>query len=195
MTENRIREIFREASAVLAATADRSGRAIGAAAEAIQAALEAGGKVVVFGNGGSAADSQHFAAELVGRFRFNRRALAAVALTTDTSIITSVANDFGFEQVFARQLAAIGRPGDVAFGITTSGRSRNVLEAFRHAMSHQMTSVALVGSEAGDIEAVADITITVPADSTPRIQEVHRTALHAICELVEDHFVVRSSDR
>jgi D-sedoheptulose 7-phosphate isomerase len=187
MTESRIREIFAEASAVHLAAAERSARTILAAAEAMRDALARGGKIVVFGNGGSAADSQHFAAELVGRFRVVRRALSAIALTTDTSIITSIANDFAYEHVFVRQIQALGRAGDVAFAITTSGRSRNVLDALAEARRQQLVTIAMVGSQTDDVAAVADIVISVSAESTARIQEVHRTALHAICELIEDH--------
>jgi D-sedoheptulose 7-phosphate isomerase len=188
MTENRIRAIFAEASAVHAATAERSARAILTAAEAMRNALARGGKIVVFGNGGSAADSQHFAAELVGRFRVARQALSAIALTTDTSVITSIANDFSYEQVFVRQIQALGRVQDVAFAISTSGRSPNVLEALAEARRRQMTTIAMVGSWTDGAAAVADIVIAVPAESTARVQEAHRTAMHAICELIEDHF-------
>ena len=146
MTEHRIRAIFAEASAVHAATAERSARAMLTAAEAMRDALARGGKIVVFGNGGSAADSQHFAAELVGRFRLTRRALSAIALTTDTSVITSIANDFTYEQVFVRQIQALGRAQDVAFAISTSGRSPNVLDALAEARRRQMTTIAMVGS-------------------------------------------------
>jgi D-sedoheptulose 7-phosphate isomerase len=188
MTESRIRAIFAEASAVHVATAERSARTILAAAEAMRDALARGGKILVFGNGGSAADSQHFAAELVGRFRVARQALSAIALTTDTSVITSIANDFSYEHVFVRQIQALGRGGDVAFAISTSGRSRNVLDALADARRLQLTTIAMVGSETDAVAAVADIVIPVPAGSTARIQEAHRTALHAICELVEEHF-------
>ena len=155
-----------------------------AAVEAIGTTLREGGKVLVFGNGGSAADSQHFAAELVGRFECERQALAAVALTTDTSILTSIANDFAYEQVFARQVQALGRPGDIAFGITTSGRSRNVMGALDEAARRGLTTIALVGSPTNG-EARAAITIAVPGANTARIQEVHRTILHILCELIE----------
>jgi len=188
MTEHKIRAIFAEASAVHAATAERSARAILTAAEAMRDALVRGGKIVVFGNGGSAADSQHFAAELVGRFRVARPALSAIALTTDTSVITSIANDFTYEQVFVRQIQALGRAHDVAFGISTSGRSRNVLDALAEADRRGLTTVAMVGSQTDGVVAVADIVIAVPAESTARVQEAHRTAMHAICELIEDHF-------
>jgi D-sedoheptulose 7-phosphate isomerase len=188
MTENRIRAIFAEAAAVHVATADGSARTILAAAEAMRDALARGGKILIFGNGGSAADSQHFAAELVGRFRLARGALSALALTTDTSVITSIANDFAYDQVFVRQIQALGRAGDVAFGISTSGRSPNVLHALAEARRHRLTTIAMVGSRTDDVAAVADVVIPVPADSTARVQEAHRTAMHAICELVEDHF-------
>jgi D-sedoheptulose 7-phosphate isomerase len=187
MTENRIRAIFAEASAVHAATAERSARTILAAAGAMRDALARGAKIVVFGNGGSAADSQHFAAELVGRFRVARQALSAIALTTDTSVITSIANDFTYEQVFVRQIQALGRAGDVAFAISTSGRSRNVLDALAEARRRQLTTIALVGSQTDGVDAVADLVIAVPAENTARIQEAHRTVLHALCELIEDH--------
>ncbi len=186
MTEKRIRAIFAEASAVHAATAERSARTILAAAEAMRDALARGAKIVVFGNGGSAADSQHFAAELVGRFRVARQALSAVALTTDTSVITSIANDFTYEQVFVRQIQALGRAGDVAFAISTSGRSRNVLDALAEARRRQLTTIGLVGSHTDGVAAVADIAMSVPAENTARVQEAHRTVLHALCELIED---------
>jgi D-sedoheptulose 7-phosphate isomerase len=188
MTEHRIRAIFAEASVVHAATAERSAPAILTAAEAMRDALARGGKIVVFGNGGSAADSQHFAAELVGRFRVARQALSAIALTTDTSVITSIANDFSYEQVFVRQIQALGRVHDVAFAISTSGRSRNVLDALAEARRRQMITIAMVGARTDGVAAVADIIIAIPAESTARVQEAHRTAMHAICELIEDHF-------
>jgi D-sedoheptulose 7-phosphate isomerase len=192
MKVQRIRQIFADASSVHAATAEQSAGSIAAAAEAMRDALSNGGKILVFGNGGSAADSQHFAAELVGRFRFNRRPLPALALTTDTSILTSLANDFSYDQVFVRQVEAIGRRGDVAFGISTSGQSPNVLTALVQAGRQELTTIALVGSRTDGIGDVADITIAVPTDNTARIQEAHITALHAICELIEDHFVSES---
>jgi D-sedoheptulose 7-phosphate isomerase len=190
MTEERIRAIFEEASAVHTATAKESARAILTAAEAIRDALVRGGKIVIFGNGGSAADAQHFAAELVGHFRIERRPLSAIALTTDTSVITSIANDYAFDQVFARQIQALGRAGDVAFAISTSGRSPNVLGALAEARRQRLITIALVGASTGGVDAVADIVIAVPARSTARIQEAHVTALHAICELIEDHVAV-----
>jgi len=156
------------------------------AVDAIAEAFRSRRRLLVFGNGGSAADAQHFAAEFVGRFQRERQALAAVALTTDTSILTAIGNDYSYDRVFARQVEAIGEPGDVAFGITTSGGSANVIEAFRVAKARQLTTIALTGRDGGDAGRMADIHLNVPDPSTARAQEVHRTLLHAICEIVED---------
>ena len=156
------------------------------AAAVIGEAFAQGGRLFVFGNGGSAADAQHMAAEMVGRFARERRALPALALTTDTSVLTSVANDYNFERVFVRQIEALGRPGDVAFGISTSGDSANVLRAIEAAKAGRLQTVALTGRDGGLIGAAAEIHINVPDASTARVQEVHRTLIHAICELVED---------
>jgi D-sedoheptulose 7-phosphate isomerase len=155
------------------------------AAAAIRAAFAEGRTLLIFGNGGSAADAQHLATELVGRFTRERAALPAIALTTDTSILTAVANDYGFDRVFVRQIEALGRPGDVAFGISTSGKSPSVLKALDAARARGLTTVALTGYDGGPIGATAQIHINVPAASTPRVQEVHGTLIHAICELVE----------
>lgn len=155
------------------------------AAEAIRDACAAGGKVLTFGNGGSAADAQHLASELVGRFERARPALAAVALTTDASVLTSVANDDGFARIFARQIEGLGRPGDVAFAISTSGESANVLEGVRAAAGRGLRTIALTGRAGGAIGATAEIHINVPDDSAARVQEVHRTLIHAICRIVE----------
>lgn len=165
---------------------DGKGReAILSAARAVGDALRRGNKVLAFGNGGSAADSQHFAAELVGRFGRERRALPAIALTTDTSALTSIGNDYGFDRVFARQVEALGGKGDVAIGISTSGESRNVLSAFDTAAAAGLLTIALTGRDGGAIGRAAGIHVNVPSPSTPRVQEVHRTILHVICELVE----------
>jgi D-sedoheptulose 7-phosphate isomerase len=155
------------------------------AAGAMIAALRAGGRVLACGNGGSAADAQHFAAELVGRFERERAAMAAIALTTDTSILTALANDYDYSRVFARQVEALGRPGDVLLGISTSGGSISVLEAVTTAKAGGLTTVALTGRDGGAVGAAADVHVNVPAGSTARVQEVHRTLLHAICALIE----------
>jgi phosphoheptose isomerase len=156
-----------------------------AAAGAIVASLRQGGKVLVFGNGGSAADAQHMATELVGRFMRERRGYAAVALTTDGCVLTSVGNDYGFERVFARQIEALGRPGDVAFGISTSGASANVVQALETARVLSLTTIALTGRDGGAAGRAAHVHINVPSEVTPRVQEVHMTLLHVICDLVE----------
>ena len=156
-----------------------------AAAAAISASLRQGGKVLVFGNGGSAADAQHMATELVGRFIRERRGYAALALTTDGCVMTSVSNDFGYDRVFERQVEALGRPGDVALGITTSGSSASVVRALEAARSLKLTTIALTGRDGGAAGRAANLHINVPSDATPRVQEVHMTLLHVICDLVE----------
>jgi D-sedoheptulose 7-phosphate isomerase len=156
------------------------------AIDAIATAFRGGRKLLVFGNGGSAADAQHLAAEFVGRFQRERRAVSAVALTTDTSILTAIGNDYAYDRVFARQVEALGAAGDVAFGITTSGGSTNVLEAFKVAKASGLVTIALTGRDGGDAGSLADIHLNVPDQSTARVQEVHRTLLHAICEIVEE---------
>ena len=148
--------------------------------------LCAGGKVVFFGNGGSAADAQHLAAEFTGRYLKERRALPALALSVNTSSVTAIGNDYGFDLVFARQLEALGKEGDVAVGISTSGNSRNVNRALEIAKSKSIYTVALTGASGGILRNVADCTIRIPSDETPRIQECHILTGHIICEIVEE---------
>jgi phosphoheptose isomerase len=155
------------------------------ASRVVADALQSGGKLLVFGNGGSAADAQHIAAELVGRFQRERTPLAAIALTTDTSVLTSIGNDYGFERVFVRQIEALGRPGDVALAISTSGASANVAAALAAAAARGLRTIALTGRDGGPVGAAAELHINVPGESTARVQEVHRTVLHVICDLVE----------
>jgi len=163
------------------------------AAAVIIESLGREGRLLTFGNGGSAADAQHVSSELVGRFLRQRRSLAAIALTTDTSVLTSVSNDESFERVFARQIEALGRKGDVALGISTSGRSPNVIAGFKAARTQGLRTIALSGGEGGALGPLVDIHINVPSTSTPRVQEVHRTLLHVICDLVERAFVKSSN--
>lgn len=148
--------------------------------------LRDGGKIVLFGNGGSAADAQHLAAEFVNRFDRERPAMAAIALTTDGSILTSVPNDGAFDAVFARQIEALGRAGDVAIAITTSGRSENVIRALREARRAGMDTAVLSGRDGGPAAIEADVALIVPGEDTARIQEVHGLAGHLLCRLVED---------
>jgi D-sedoheptulose 7-phosphate isomerase len=152
----------------------------------LSACLEAGGKVLTFGNGGSAADAQHLAGELVGRFRRERRGLPALALTTDPSILTAVGNDLGYEQVFRRQVDAHGRPGDAAIGISTSGRSPNVVEALALARERGLLTVGLTGGGGGLLAGRVDLLIDVPSRDVPRVQEVHAMVVHILCEIVEE---------
>lgn len=151
----------------------------------LQSALGDGKKLLVMGNGGSAADAQHFAAEIIGRFKLERRALPAVALTTDTSVLTAIGNDYGFDAVFSRQVEGLGAPGDVVVGISTSGNSANVLAALAKARELGCRTIALLGRDGGTIKTVADISIIVPSSDTPRIQEGHITIIHIICDLLE----------
>jgi D-sedoheptulose 7-phosphate isomerase len=156
--------------------------------EWIREVFEDGGKLLIFGNGGSAADAQHLAAEFVNRFLINRRPLPALALTTDASVLTSIANDFSFELVFAKQIQALGKPEDLALGISTSGNSINVIKAMQAARDIGMKTVALTGGivrPGGDLAAHCDLVLNVPSDSTPHIQETHLWLEHVLCEMVE----------
>ena len=153
--------------------------------EALTAALKAGSKILLFGNGGSAADAQHIAAEFVNRFVIERPPLPAIALTTDTSIITSIGNDYDFSEIFSKQIRAIGQFGDVAWGISTSGNSANVLKGLEAAKKIGLVTIAFTGKDGGNIAKIADFSINVSSSITARIQEAHITAGHAICDLVD----------
>lgn len=154
-------------------------------AEACVASLRAGGKVLLAGNGGSAADAQHIAGELVSRFEFDRPGLAAVALTTDTSILTAIGNDYGYERLFARQVQALGRAGDVFVAYSTSGNSPNIVAALRVAREMGLVTVGLTGNRGGAMNALCDHLLAVPAAETPRIQEGHLVLGHILCGLIE----------
>lgn len=180
-----VSQVLRDAARLHERVAGESVDAVVAVADALLTAFGNGAKVLIFGNGGSAADAQHFACELVGRFLRERRALPAMALTADATAITAIANDYGFDRIFVRQLEAHGRRGDVAIGISTSGSSANVLAGLQYAKSRGLTTVAFTGGTGGPIGAAADLHVNVPHDLTPRIQEVHRTLIHAVCDVVE----------
>jgi len=156
------------------------------AAKAIVRTLQAGGKVLMFGNGGCAADAQHVAAELAGRYKLERPGLAAVALTVNTSVLTAVANDYSFEHVYARQVQALGVPGDVAIGISTSGKSLSVLRGLEAARLSGLITVAMTGASGGDLKSHADFCLRIPSDQTPRIQECHILIGHIFCGFLED---------
>jgi len=147
--------------------------------------LKNNGKVILFGNGGSAADSQHIAAELIGRFQKDRPALAAISLNTNTSIITAIANDYGYELIFAKQVEGLAKAGDLVTGISTSGNSKNVILGIRQAKKQGVKTVAFTGCDGGDLAKETDIGLIVPSDVTARIQEAHITIAHIICELIE----------
>ena len=186
--QQRIQDQFEESIATKQSALSSMSQPIEAAVRAMAACLAAGGKVMACGNGGSAADSQHFAAELLNRFEKERAPLAAIALTTDTSTLTSIANDYAYDQVFAKQVAALGRAGDVLLAISTSGNSPNVLEAIKVAHARGVRVVALTGKGGGTIGRQLrsdDIHLCVPADRTARIQEVHLLALHCLCDGID----------
>ena len=155
------------------------------AAELISAALRRGGKLLAFGNGGSASDADHLTGELIGRFQLERRGLPALSLSDNPSAFTAIANDYGYERVFARQVEALGTEGDVALGISTSGTSANVLAAFEAASTGGLATIGLTGGDGGGLRVAADVCIVVPSDETPRIQEGHTLVAHVLCELVE----------
>ena len=180
---------FRRSLDVLGRAADDAafGGAMLAIAQAIEASLRAGGKVMLAGNGGSAADAQHIAGEFLSRLRFDRHPLPAIALTTDSSVLTAVGNDYGYEQVFERQLRGLGRKGDVFVAISTSGKSPNVIAALRAAREIGVVTVGFTGTAPGAVamRPLCDLMLAAPSDDTPLIQQIHITAAHAICEIVE----------
>jgi len=182
----RIRQIARESIEAKKAFFDANAEAVVRAAEMIIASVRGGGKVLVFGNGGSAADAQHIAAELVNRLNYDHPPIPAIALTTDSSILTSIGNDSSFDKVFERQVRALGRKGDVALAISTSGNSPNVLRAVETAREIGVSTIALAGRDGGKLATLAELALVVNADSTQRIQETHITIAHILCELVED---------
>jgi D-sedoheptulose 7-phosphate isomerase len=185
---DRIRQQFTDSANTKLSAAEALAGPIAAAVDLMVASLRGGGKILACGNGGSAADSQHFAAELVNRFERERQPLAAIALTTDSSTLTSIANDYAFDQVFAKQVLALGRPGDVLLAISTSGGSPNVLAAMAAARRLGMRTVALTGKGGGKMAAALgpdDIHLCVPATRTARIQEVHLLVIHCLCDGID----------
>lgn len=183
--KKKIERIILESSKTSAALVSQAD-VIACAASKIAAAFRKGGKLIVFGNGGSAADAQHFAAELVVKFEKKRKALPAIALNVNTSVITSCANDFSYEEVFSRQLEAMLGKGDVVVGISTSGNSPNVARALEYASSRGAVTVAFSGRDGGLVAEIADIVLRAPSDVTARIQECHILAIHAVCKIIEE---------
>ncbi|MGB9699619.1 MAG: D-sedoheptulose-7-phosphate isomerase [Thermodesulfobacteriota bacterium] len=163
----------------------KNGETLSQVIRLIVEAFKAGNKLLLFGNGGSAADAQHLAAEFINRYLIERPSLPAIALTTDTSVITSISNDYSFQDVFVKQIKALGKAGDVAIGISTSGASVNVIKGIKVAKEMGLKTIALVGGEGGELAKIADLALVVESTSTPRIQEVHITIGHIICEMVD----------
>jgi D-sedoheptulose 7-phosphate isomerase len=182
LIERRIRESVAVQERLLG---DEAIAAMVSAAELISATLQRGGKLLAFGNGGSASDADHLTGELIGRFQLERRGLPALSLSDNPSAFTAIANDYGYDRVFARQVEALGAEGDVALGISTSGTSANVLAAFEAARAGGLSTIGLTGGDGGGVRVAADVCIVVPSDETPRIQEGHTLVAHVLCELVE----------
>jgi D-sedoheptulose 7-phosphate isomerase len=183
--EDIIVNIFKESSQLKESFVNENLGRIVRVVEAITGALKSGKKILIFGNGGSAADAQHLAAEFVNRFLIERPPLPAIALSTDTSVITSIGNDYDFSEIFSKQIRAIGHAGDVAWGISTSDTSKNVLKGLEQAKKMDLITIGLTGKDGGDIAAIVDHSMNVASNSTPRIQEVHITVGHVICQMVD----------
>ena len=186
--EQRIAGHFADSIATKQRVADSLAPHIAAAARAMAECLKSGGKILSCGNGGSAADAQHFAAELVGRFEREREELAAIALTTDSSIMTAIANDYSFDEIFAKQVRALGKPGDILFAISTSGNSKNVVAAIEAAHKKGLRIIGMTGRSGGRIGAMTrtqDVLLNVDAPATARIQEVHLLTLHCLCDAID----------
>ncbi len=186
---------FRESSRVKEVFVNENLSRLVKVIDVITRALSGGNKILLFGNGGSAADSQHIAAEFVNRFMIERPPLPAIALCTDTSVITSIANDYDFSEIFSKQIRAIGNEGDVAWGISTSGSSPNVLKAFEAAGRLGITTIAFTGKDGGEMARIADHCLNVSSNSTPRIQEAHITAGHVICDMVDYRLFKNPDDK
>ena len=165
--------------------------AVATAAQICIDCLKNGGKILIFGNGGSAADAQHIAAEIVGRYKTDRKGMFAIALTTDTSTLTAIGNDFGYEHLFERQVEALANKGDVVIGISTSGKSENVIRAIKLASNLNCRSIGFSGNAGGDMNKICSINIVAPSDDTPRIQEMHIIIGHTICHLIDQEFKAR----
>lgn len=178
-------KVFREGNEVKDAFLNENLSKIVQVVDAVTVALKTGHKILLFGNGGSAADAQHIAGEFVNRFLIERPPLPAIALTTDSSVITSIGNDYSFSDIFSKQIRAIGQPGDIAWGMSTSGVSANVVKAFEAAKKIGMITIGLTGKDGGEIAKIVDYSLNVSSGNTPRVQEVHITVSHVICELVD----------
>ena len=187
-----VADLFRQVASNMARVADSAYvQAVDRAADLLSKSFAEGRKLLVFGNGGSSADAQHLTAELVGRFAFDRKPLPAIALTTNQAILTAWSNDQSFTDVFARQIDALGAPGDVAWGISTSGTSPNVVNGLRRARERGMRTIGMTGASGGDLASLCDVLLAVPLDSTARIQEIHLVTYHSICAALESRLFGR----
>ena len=188
----RIRDIFTESIQTKIAAADSLPESIAKAGQIMVNSLLAGNKILTCGNGGSAGDAQHFSSEMLNRFERERPSLPAIALTTDTGTLTSISNDYSYNEVFSKQLRALGQPGDILLAFSTSGNSRNVINAMETALSKDMLIVALTGKDGGEMAGLVgqnDVEIRVPSNSTARIQEVHLVVIHALCDYIDNTYV------
>jgi D-sedoheptulose 7-phosphate isomerase len=183
--KDEIMQTFRESADLKVRFIRQNAEVLGQAVGMVVEAFKAGNKVLLFGNGGSAADAQHIAAEFVNRYQIERPPLPAIALTTDTSILTSISNDYGYIDSFSKQVKALGREGDVAIGISTSGTAANVIKAIKAAKEMGLKTISLTGGDGGDLAKLTDIALVVDSPITPRIQEVHITIGHVLCEMVD----------
>ncbi len=183
--EDIVIKIFRESAQLKEAFVNENLLRIVRVVEAVTAALKSGNKLLLFGNGGSAADAQHLAAEFVNRFLIERPPLPAIALTTDSSVLTSIGNDYDFSEIFSKQIRALGQPGDVAWGISTSGTSKNVIKGLEQARKMGLVTIGLTGRDGGDVARMVDFALNVDSTVTPRIQEIHITVGHVICQMVD----------
>ena len=185
LLEHRVRQAFSNIAQLMAKFSEEQTEKLTAAARMLAEAFKEGNKVLLFGNGGSAADAQHLAAEFVNRFQVERPPLPAIALTTDTSILTAIGNDYDFQDIFVKQIMALGRKGDVAWGISTSGSSPNVVKGLEAAKKQKLYTLAVTGRDGGKMAPLADICLNVPSHDTPRVQEVQITIGHILCDLVD----------
>jgi len=180
---------FETSSRIILQSGKKNGESITRMVQAMIRCFDNGNKLLIFGNGGSASQSQHFAAEIVNKFKAYRKALPALALTTDSSVMTSISNDLEYAAVFSRQVEALGKSGDIAWGLSTSGTSANVIRAVKAAAKAGMTTIAFAGAAGSELEAVSDICLTAQSKETPNIQEFHLCAGHVICDLIEKQYL------
>ena len=180
-----LKDIFYDSAEVKKAFIDQNYEKLEEAISLIKATLDRGNKILICGNGGSAADSQHIAAEIIGRFEKEKTPLPAIALTTDSSIITAIGNDYGFINIFKKQVEGLGKKGDLLLALSTSGNSENIILAINVAKKREMKTIALLGKDGGKIKEIVDIALVVPSNNTARIQECHQTIYHAICKFIE----------